>query len=153
LTNSHNSTPTSSHPEIATKGSFTMKIARFIGTVRGHPQVSSDDLAVPQTPETGNVHSPLQRKPGKGLWSKNDTNIFAISIPRTKLFRKTRYEAQSEADKMDFQQIVHNWLRRSTSEKASIASVCSYTSVGSEKILMPHVPEIADGQTHEMMGL
>jgi hypothetical protein len=153
LTNSHNSTPTSSLPEIATKRSFTMKIARFIDTVRGHPQVSSDDLTVPQTSETANVPSPLRRKPGKGLWSKNDTNIFAISIPRTRLFRRPRYEVQSEADTMDSWQRVHNWLRRSTSEKAPITSAYSYTSVGSGKILWPHVPEMAGGQIYEMMGL
>lgn len=143
LTNSNNSTPTSRRPEMAPKRSFTRKVARFIGTVRGHPKVSSDDLAVHQTPETGTLPSPLRRKLGEGFWSKSDTNILTVRKSWTRLLKRARYEAQSEAGTMDNRHWVNTWLRSAPAK--TMTGTIDDNPVGPYDEYGSYIPELEGG--------
>ena len=154
LSNSTTNTSTSTRPELAPKRSFTKKVARFIGSVRAHPRVSSDGLSVRQTRETPNFHSPLRRKLGKGFWSKSDTNIFTIRKSRTRLLKRARYEAQSETSTMDNRHWVRNWLRSTPADAMKLLTETTDDDpVGLYGANRPSIPEIGGREVHEMMGL
>lgn len=138
LTNSGNSTPTSSDPEVATKRSFTRLFSQFIGTVRDHLHVSSDDLDVHQTLETENMPSPLRRKLQKPFRPTSDPGTFNIHILRTSPL-KGGYERQNQREIMG---ITHLPL-----------AISGKTTIGSYNEDKLDSPKIADGQVHELMGL
>lgn len=149
MTNSGSSGKTSSRPEMAPKRSFTRKIVRFFSTAQMPPRLSSDDSAIaPTTP------LPLRRKLGKRFWSKSDTNIFSPRKSRTRL-RKFRAsdEAKSEAGTMDNSRWVASWLRSTPTDAKGSNEKTDDTPTSPYDKYMPYLPEIGEGQVHEMMGM
>jgi hypothetical protein len=96
---------------------------------------------------------PLRRKLGKGFWSKSNTNIFSPRKSRIRL-RKFRAsdEAKSEAGTMDNRLWVTSWLRSTPADAKAPNVTIDDTLASPYDDDRPYLPEMGEGQVHEMMG-
>jgi hypothetical protein len=149
MTHSSNSGRTSSSPKMAPKRSFTRKIVRFLGNAHITPKVSSDEWAMPPT-----APPLLGRKLGKAFWPKSHANLFSINKSRTRL-RKFRAsdETQSDAGTMDNRRWVMSWLRSTPADAKAPTVTTDDTPTSPYDDDRPYLPEMGEGQVHEMMGM
>ncbi|OBT61581.1 hypothetical protein VE03_08939 [Pseudogymnoascus sp. 23342-1-I1] len=89
-TNSDTSSRPPSSPGLVLRRSFTRSITRLLGSVRVRPTVSSDDLTVPQSPESEYVPSLPRRLSRRQRLRKSlsDSNLFSLKKSKTKLQKR-----------------------------------------------------------------